>query len=155
MTSSLRIAVSAALAVLLLAACDGGLDGGGSATMSGTFDGVSVSSDAEGASATASAVLQGDDILDVEIRLRLPDDAYGATLVIDNPAAEMAGRTIAVGSDEGVTGTVSHEGESARAATGTVRFDILEPFPGGAVAGTYDLDFAGGNLAGEFDAVVE
>lgn len=153
MTSSLRAVVASA--VLLLAACGIDGEGTGSATMSGTFDGVEVSSDAEGASASASAVLQGDDFLDVVIRLRLPDDGYGATLVIENPAADMAGRTLVVGGTDGVTGTVSHEGESDRAAGGTVRFDILEPFPGGAVAGTYDLDFAGGSLSGEFDAVAE
>jgi hypothetical protein len=51
--------------------------------------------------------------------------------------------------------TVLHEGESPRAAGGTVRFDVLDAVAGGDVAGSYDLSFAGGSLSGDFDAVVE
>lgn len=155
MTKLLSKALPLALATLL-AACtgDGSDSGSGFAELAGTFDGIPISSDAEGATAGAEAILQGDGFLDVTITLRL-NGRYGAVIVIENPTTTPVGTTLAVGGTDGVTATVFHDDQAPRAAGGTARFDVIEAVAGGTVAGEFDLSFAGGSLSGSFETIVE
>jgi hypothetical protein len=134
--------------LLAFAACD---DEGGGNSISGTFEEHDV-----GGPVDARARID-QDFLDVIITAVVKDIDGDLTLVIvvRLPASDIEGRTVVVGTGAEVSANVHVDEEPDRPASGVVVFEAFDPEPGGTVAGSYDLRFAGGELKGRFDATVE
>lgn len=136
------------LALLLpLAACDG--EGGGN-SISGTFENGEVGGPVDSLAKIDQSFL---DVIITAV-VKTNDGKLTLTITVRLPADDIEGRTMVVGTGAAVSANVHINEQPDRPASGAVTFDVFEPEPGGTVAGSYDLAFAGGKLTGSFDATV-